>query len=66
MTKLGSTVYQGLLKKTSTWVSLAMIGGFVLELGTETFSQGTWSAMNKGKLWEDVQKERQQRGLSSN
>jgi len=46
--------YQGIFKRTSTFVAAVCVGAIGFERGFDSFADYLWEEHNKGKLWKDI------------
>eukprot|EP00095_Tigriopus_kingsejongensis_P006850 snap_masked-scaffold176_size284796-processed-gene-0.4 protein:Tk06850 transcript:snap_masked-scaffold176_size284796-processed-gene-0.4-mRNA-1 annotation:"cytochrome b-c1 complex subunit 9" len=51
---LVSALYNGLAKRTSTFMVTIMVGAFVYERAVDTLADRIYEGHNKGKLWQDI------------
>ncbi|KAI8878430.1 ubiquinol-cytochrome C reductase [Backusella circina FSU 941] len=51
---LTRTIYNGLFKKNSVFISSMFVGAIAFEMGYDTLSTKVWDSVNKGKQWKDI------------
>ena len=50
-----AALYNGLMKRTSTFALTMMAGAFAFERGFDLTTNYIWDSHNKGKLWKDIE-----------
>ena len=48
------TLYNGVMKRTSTMALAVIVGAFGFERAFEGATTAIWESHNKGKLWKDI------------
>ena len=48
------TLYNGVMKRTSTFALAIIVGAFAFERGFDVATTAYWENHNQGKLWKDI------------
>ena len=52
---LATVVYNGLMKRTSTFALTVLVGAFAFERVFDFGTNALWDNHNRGKLWKDIE-----------